>query len=125
MQESQQKNNTDIVKITEDNIGYKIPNKKCNLKNDKPVRFKKAELKKRVEFILAKEVCQVCEVSHDLDYPHHVEQGSCKDDRYLINICVECHRLIHSVGYDAVAKTREQCKNIAWANNGEYVENKS
>ena len=33
----------------------------------KPVRFSKNELKKRVEFIIAKEICQVCDENSFLD----------------------------------------------------------
>ncbi|MCK4816680.1 hypothetical protein KA005_12995 [bacterium] len=100
---------------------YKVPQKKCNLKNDKPIRFNKAELKRRVELILEKEVCQVCETSTDLDYPHHAIMGyGVKDDRSLVNICVECHRLIHSSGgYEKLSKTREEIEAIGWANNEE------
>jgi len=104
-------------------VSYKIPNKKCNLKNDKPTRFNKAELKKRVEFILEKEVCQVCETSTDLDYPHHALYGlGVKDDRSLVNICVKCHRLVHSSGgYDKLPKSREDIEITGWSNNEEYM----
>ena len=103
---------------------YKIPNKRCNIKNDKPVRFGKAELKKRVQFILDKEVCQVCNESYDLDYPHHGVYGlGVKDDRTFVNICVNCHRLVHSSGgYDKLPKTREEIEVIGWSNNDEYEE---
>jgi len=103
---------------------YKVPKKKCNLKNDKPVRFVKQELKKRVEFILSKEVCQVCEQSHDLDYPHHAVYGlGVKDDRTLVNICISCHRIVHS--YDMTLKcnkSRKEIEYIGWSNNDEYLE---
>jgi hypothetical protein len=97
---------------------------RCNIKNDKPVRFGKAELKKRVQFILAKEVCQVCNESYDLDYPHHGLYGlGVKDDRTLVNICVTCHRLVHSSGgYDKLPKTREEIEIIGWSNNDKYEE---
>ncbi len=100
---------------------YKVPQKKCNLKNDKPIRFNKAELKRRVELILEKEVCQVCETSTDLDYPHHSIYGlGVKDDRSLVNVCVECHILIHSSGgYEKLSKTRKEIEAIGWANNEE------
>lgn len=104
----------------------KSKNRKGNvcesLNPNKPVRFDKTELRKRVYFILNKEVCQVCEDSLDLDYPHHVEQGANKDDRYMINICVECHRAIHEKGYSAVKKNRNDCKMISWNNHLEYME---
>ena len=103
---------------------YKVPQKKAPLKNDKPVRFNKAELQRRVEFILAKEVCQVCETSTNTDYPHHAVYGfGVKDDRTLINVCVECHRLIHSSGgYKKLNKTREEIEVIGWENNDGYEE---
>jgi len=87
-----------------------------SLNPNKPVRFTKEKLQQRVYDILNLGDCQVCEKSCDFDYPHHVEQGSKKDDRYLINICVSCHDLIHRVGYSAVDKNREECKVIAWSN---------
>ena len=93
---------------------------KESLNPNKPVRFEKKKLQQRVYNILNIEVCQVCEKSHDLDYPHHVMQGAKKDDRYMINICVECHRLIHEVGYRAVDKWREECKHIAWDNHERF-----
>ncbi len=86
------------------------------------VRFDKAELRKRVEFVLEKDVCQVCEESHDLDYPHHARYGvSRKDDRFLINICTTCHRLIHNIGFSKVKKTRQETEDIAWENHQEYL----
>ena len=94
------------------------------LNKNRPVRFKKDALEKRVKQILGIGACQVCEKSYDLDYPHHVEQGSNKDDRYMINICVSCHRLIHEVGYSAVLKTREECKVIAFDNHLNFKETK-
>jgi len=87
-----------------------------SLNPNKPVRFEKEKLQQRVYDILNLGACQVCEVSQDLDYPHHVEQGSKKDDRTMINICVECHRLIHGVGYSAVKKDRSECLVIALGN---------
>jgi len=86
------------------------------LNKNRPVRFKKDALKKRVNLIVGIGACQVCEESYDLDYPHHVERGSKKDDRYMINICVYCHMLIHSVGYSSVEKSLIECKNISWGN---------
>ena len=97
---------------------------KESLNPNKPVRFEKNKLQQRVYDILNIEVCQVCEKSHDLDYPHHVEQGANKDDRYMINICVKCHRLIHEVGYRVVDKWREECKFIAWSNHERFEKEK-
>jgi len=103
----------------------KVYKKKARLREDVPKRFDKTELQKRVKFLLDKEVCQVCEVSHSLDYPHHVEQGlGVKDDTTLINICTSCHRAIHTQGYDAVNKTRKECLEISYNNNSEYTKTK-
>ncbi len=103
---------------------YQVPHKRCSLKNDKPVRFGKAELKKRKEFILAKEVCQVCNESYNLDHPHHAVYGlGVKDDRTLVNICVKCHRLVHNTeGCRKSPKSRSEIEAIGWANNDEYEE---
>ena len=91
--------------------------KKIGLNPEKAVRFNAIDLKYRIELIVEIGCCQVCELSYELDVPHHVEQGlGVKDDRYMLNICVPCHRLIHSVGYSAVKKTRVECKEIAWGN---------
>ena len=93
------------------------------LNDNSPVRFNKSELQKRQQFILDKEVCQVCEESYQLDVPHHAEYGlGVKDDRTLVNICLTCHRIIHSVGYDKLSKTREEILVIGWSNNDEYNE---
>lgn len=86
------------------------------LNSAKPVRFFQAKYRARQDAIRELGRCQVCDVSYELDAPHHVMQGGCKDDRYLINICVTCHGLIHSVGYSAVKKDRSECKVIAWSN---------
>jgi len=86
------------------------------LNPNKPVRFPEAKYRQRQEDVRGLGKCQVCEMSYELDAPHHVEQGSKKDDRYLINICIDCHGLVHVVGYSAVKKTREECKVIAWSN---------
>ena len=87
-----------------------------SLNPNKPIRFKEKKLQQRVNDIQALGVCQICEVSYDLDYPHHVEQGSKKDDTTMINICVDCHSLIHTVGYSAVKKDRSECLVIALSN---------
>lgn len=89
------------------------------------IRLSKDQVKQRVSFILDKEVCQVCETSTDLDYPHHAIFGvSHKDDRTMINICVECHRTIHNKGYGPLLKTREEIELIGWTNNKEYLNEK-
>lgn len=86
------------------------------------VRFDKVELKKRVEFIQGKEVCQVCEKSKDLDPPHHARFGwSRKDDRFLVCICRRCHYLLHNIGFSRVNKTREETEEIGWNNHKEYM----
>jgi len=97
--------------------------KKVGLNPDKATRFSPEKLSERVVAISGLGRCQVCDVSYTLDYPHHVVQGlGVKDDRFLINICLECHRLIHSVGYGAVLKSREECKEIAWSNHIKFEE---
>jgi len=92
-----------------------------SLNPDKPVRFTEKKLNQRVYDIHNLGKCQICEDSYELDYPHHVDQGSKKDDRTMINICVTCHRLIHGVGYSAVKKDRSECLVIA-LNNHEILE---
>lgn len=87
------------------------------------VRFPKDEYRKRQNFIKEYETCQVCEESQDLDTPHHARQGlGVKDDRFLINVCINCHGKIHSIGYGAVKKTREDCESIGWGNHLEFME---
>lgn len=105
---------------------YKIPQKKCKLRLDTPKRLSKAEMHKRNEFILAKGSCQVCEEFKPLDVPHHAVYGlGVKDDRTLVNICLDCHRLIHGFGgYSKLSKTREEIEAIGWANNEEYENEK-
>jgi len=44
------------------------------------------------------------------------------DDRYLINICVGCHRTIHTKGFNTLLKTRDETVGIGWDNNLEYLE---
>jgi len=91
--------------------------KKVGLNPDKAVRFPEAKYRERQEAVRGLGACQVCDISYELDAPHHVVQGlGVKDDRYLINICVDCHGLIHVVGYSAVKKSREECREIAWSN---------
>ncbi len=88
------------------------------------VRFDKKELQRRVNFILEKEVCQVCEESYALDYPHHARFGNAKkDDRYLVNICIDCHRVLHTRGFNTLKKTREETEDIGWNNHLEISEN--
>jgi len=101
----------------------KFKNKEVDLLDQSiTVRLSKDQVKQRVIFILCKEVCQVCETSMDLDYPHHAIFGiSHKDDRTLINICVSCHRTIHTKGYGPLMKTREEIEALGWTNNEEYL----
>ena len=99
--------------------------KKYQLKHNKKTNDKKVsklELKKRVQFLLDKEVCQVCSHSVDLDYPHHAEFGLAKkDDRTMINICVNCHRHIHTKGFPVHGLFREDTVAIGWKNNEEFL----
>lgn len=89
------------------------------------IRFNTEELRKRVYFVLNQNdgVCQVCEVSRDLDYPHHTKQGANKSDTSLINICHSCHDILHRVGFEKLNKTREELEVIGWNNHLEYMEN--
>lgn len=93
----------------------------ARLRDDTPTRLNKKELQDKVTWILAKEVCQICEVSRDLDYPHHSIYGlGVKDDDSLVNTCVKCHRTIHTEGYDNLSKTREEIEQIGVDNTLEY-----
>jgi hypothetical protein len=86
------------------------------------VRIPKDQVKKRVQWLLEKGPCQICEKSMDLDYPHHAIFGwSNKDDRTMINVCVNCHRTLHTKGYGPLNKTREQIELVGWTNNEEYL----
>ena len=92
-------------------------NKKPNKK-----RVSITELNERVAFLINKEICQVCEESYDLDYPHHAEFGGYKkDDRSMINICIDCHRTIHTKGFDTLNKTRKETALIGKRNNEEFL----
>lgn len=91
-------------------------------KKPKPSKVSKLELEKRVKFLLLKEVCQVCNESTNLDYPHHAEFGLAKkDDRTMINICVDCHRHIHTKGFPVHGLSRADTVKIGWANNEEFL----
>lgn len=86
------------------------------------VRFNTEELRKRVDFIYQKGYCQVCDEHKTLDYPHHAKYGlGDKDDRFLVNICIVCHRDIHGRGYEYVPKTRKEIESIGWHNHLEYM----
>lgn len=90
-------------------------------KEPKKGRVSKSELKERVEFILNKELCQICNISTDLDYPHHSEFGlSKKNDKSLINICVTCHSHIHTKGFPIHGLSREDTILIGVQNNMEF-----
>lgn len=100
----------------------KGPKEKDLLDQSITIRLPKDQIKQRVQWILEKKVCQVCENSPDLDYPHHALDGvSRKDDRTLINICISCHRTIHTKGFGTLNKTREQIELIGWTNNIEFL----
>lgn len=85
-------------------------------RDDIPQRFSKIEYKKYQDFIKSFEICQVCEVNFGNDAPHHTKQGSNKDDRSLINICVDCHSIIHTKGYSTLDKSRMQLQAISASN---------
>ena len=100
----------------------KGPKEKVLLDQSITIRLPKDQIKQRVQWILEKKVCQVCENSPDLDYPHHALDGvSRKDDRTLINICISCHRTIHTKGFGPLKKSREEIELIGWTNNKEFL----
>lgn len=112
------------------NISLKKKSKKPKIKYDinlldtsVTVRFSPKEIRKRVEWI--KDTfcfCQICGAKQNLDYPHHALDGiSRKDDRTMIDICISCHSLIHTKGFDGLAKTREEVEAIGWENNKKYL----
>ena len=78
------------------------------LRDDVSQRFSKADYKKYQDFIKSFEICQVCDINFGDDAPHHTKQGSHKDDRSLINICIDCHRTLHNSGYSTLKKSRMQ-----------------
>ena len=100
---------------------YKIPQKKVPLKQDKPKRFNKADYKAYQDHIKDIGVCQVCDISTDLDTPHHTKQGANKDDRSLICICISCHDILHRIGFETLNKTRAELEVIGEANWSEYT----
>jgi len=106
-------------------LNKKRINKKPSMKNIKKVTDKKVskeELQKRRLFLLDKKVCQVCDESEDLDHPHHSLFGTAKkDDRSMINICVDCHRHIHTKGFPIHGLSREDTVAIGWLNNEEFL----
>jgi len=100
---------------------WKPREKKCKLRDDTPKRFSKADYKAYQDYIRSIGVCQVCEVSTNLDAPHHTKQGlGNKDDRSLICICVECHAEIHTLGFSSLDKTRAELEEIGLKNWKEY-----
>jgi hypothetical protein len=99
---------------------YKVPQKKARLRNDTPKRFPPKEYKAYQDHIKGIGVCQVCEVSTNLDTPHHTKQGANKDDRSLICICIECHDILHRVGFETLAKTRLELLEIGEENWSSY-----
>ena len=100
----------------------KGPKEKDLLDQSITIRLPKDQIRQRVQWILEKQICQVCENSTDLDYPHHALDGiSRKDDRTLINICISCHRTIHTKGFGPLKKSREEIELIGWTNNKEFL----
>lgn len=99
-------------------VSGKNVRKDFSLNLDKPVRFSKAVMKKRNIWINENiGVCQICEVSTQLDVPHHALSGSgLKDDRPLICICVTCHPIVHFGKQSDLKKTREEILAIGWEN---------
>lgn len=86
------------------------------------VRFPKKEYEKRKEFIFNIGYCQICNKEYDLDHPHHALFGNAKkDDRTLICICCDCHRILHNKGFKKLDKTREETVEIGFKNNKLYL----
>lgn len=86
------------------------------------VRFNTEQKRLREEIIIEKQICQVCDKHKTLDYPHHAKYGlGDKDDRYLINICLDCHREIHGGSYSNLPKTRKEIEDIGWSNHLELL----
>ena len=99
---------------------WKPTEKKAPLREKQAKRLSPTEYADYQDWIISKGICQVCEVSADLDAPHHTKQGlGVKDDRSLICICIACHREIHTQGFSKLLKTRvelEEIGNINWLN---------
>jgi len=92
---------------------YKVPQKKCRIRDDVPKRFKPDEYRAYQDHIKSIGVCQVCDESRNLDTPHHTKQGlGVKDDRSLICICIECHDILHRIGFETLKKTRDELEDI-------------
>ena len=99
---------------------YKFPKRKARLRDDVCVRFNEAYYRKYQERIKDIGVCQVCDISSNLDTPHHTKQGANKDDRSLICICIECHDILHRVVFSTLHKTRKELESIGEDNWREY-----
>lgn len=100
---------------------YKVPQKKCRLRDDEPKRFSPDKYREYQNHILSFGVCQVCDESTDLDTPHHTKQGlGVKDDRSLICICISCHDILHRVGFETLKKTRLELEEIGRINWVDY-----
>ena len=99
---------------------YKVPQKKAPLREKQAKRLSPTEYADYQDWIMSKGICQVCEISADLDAPHHTKQGlGVKDDRSLICICIACHREIHTQGFSKLNKSREELEKIGednWSN---------
>ena len=87
------------------------------LNPNKPVRFGREQYWKRVTWLQDLGACQICGFERELDHPHHPHTGANRDDRYMINACIKCHRDLHEKGYSSVAKSLEECKQIGIDNN--------
>lgn len=92
------------------------------IKKPKEKKVNKEEFNKRVSFLIDKGLCQICNESSYLDFPHHAEFGLAKkDDRTMINICIECHRHIHTKGFPIHGLSRADTVAIGWKNNEEFL----
>lgn len=101
---------------------YKIPKKKARLREDTQKRFSPKEYKAYQDHIKDIGICQVCDISMDLDTPHHSKQGlGAKDDRSIICICIACHTEIHTKGFSGLNKTRLELEEIGKNNWNNYT----
>lgn len=110
------------LRTSQGNIAmWKPREKKARLRDDVPKRFKPEAYKAYQTHIKEIGVCQVCDISTDLDTPHHTLRGiGFKDDRSIICICIKCHDILHRIGYETLNKSEDELKEIGRLNWDEY-----
>lgn len=99
-------------------------------KKDNPKKMPKALYQKKCDWLFEKyPKCQVCLINNSED-AHHAKYGNGgadKDDRSIIALCRECHRMIHHSrtgivekhGYEAM---RHRLEILGYANHDEWEE---